>query len=582
MINKLRLIRSKIATILVVLMCINSFAAVVGDNDGAAFITKAEFESLKNDFQTQINRYNTSLDSKIDGAIGNYVNGIKTARTVVVNPIIKAWDKVRWMSGPYMYMTRLRFTALSTTAGNYTDTSGWMIPQPDNHRQISWDDYAWSHDNIRANFKSWRVSFQLAPSEWPDGLGNARESQSGKGYPPTLYIQGDIETTTKNGVKIHSITINRSQTPIVNEVSFQNYLDGTPHSESSWDAGAGTIALGNQALSSNHLSITNIGVTNDILGLQISNIPRGTATFSGTTHVTKANNPYYPQTTGNVACYIDGGRALVTSLKNNRGDPPSGQTGLVSDWKWKTNSQYIKDLDNIAYAMWGKDIDDSLYKMNAGPYQKRYAQGYGIDLSESGNAVTYKCSIYNVIISYTCPWFLGAGTSQYVFDQSPILTNNVYNSIPLFYRISWNKIKSKDLPTTSGTYLYKSQGMPILQDATEAGTLRINLTWKETATVDTSYITITPDQKIKTYFKNGSFDDDESTYVRGYTNLKSEGTAVLLNGQEWKKKTDGTYENIQVSIPVKKGDSIWMRIDPNSADGTYCLLTKYDVTLLTE
>ena len=38
--------------LLVVLMSIESFAAVVGDNDGAAFITKAEFDSMKNDFQS--------------------------------------------------------------------------------------------------------------------------------------------------------------------------------------------------------------------------------------------------------------------------------------------------------------------------------------------------------------------------------------------------------------------------------------------------------------------------------------------------------------------------------------------------
>ena len=56
--NRSTWIKRAVATFLVVLMSINSFAAVVGDNDGAAFITKAEFESLKNDFQTQINNYN--------------------------------------------------------------------------------------------------------------------------------------------------------------------------------------------------------------------------------------------------------------------------------------------------------------------------------------------------------------------------------------------------------------------------------------------------------------------------------------------------------------------------------------------
>ena len=43
-----------------------AFAVAVSDNDGSAFITKAEFDSLKNNFQTQINQYNVSIDSKID------------------------------------------------------------------------------------------------------------------------------------------------------------------------------------------------------------------------------------------------------------------------------------------------------------------------------------------------------------------------------------------------------------------------------------------------------------------------------------------------------------------------------------
>ena len=41
-----RLIRRILALSLVILLNIESFAAVVSDNDGSAFITKAEFEAL--------------------------------------------------------------------------------------------------------------------------------------------------------------------------------------------------------------------------------------------------------------------------------------------------------------------------------------------------------------------------------------------------------------------------------------------------------------------------------------------------------------------------------------------------------
>ena len=59
------------------LLSINSFAAAVSDNDGSAFITKAEFDSLKNNFQSQIDQYNTSIDAKIDSAIAAYFAGIR-------------------------------------------------------------------------------------------------------------------------------------------------------------------------------------------------------------------------------------------------------------------------------------------------------------------------------------------------------------------------------------------------------------------------------------------------------------------------------------------------------------------------
>ena len=41
-----RIFKKYMASFLVVLMSINTMGAVVSDNDGAAFITKAEFDSL--------------------------------------------------------------------------------------------------------------------------------------------------------------------------------------------------------------------------------------------------------------------------------------------------------------------------------------------------------------------------------------------------------------------------------------------------------------------------------------------------------------------------------------------------------
>ena len=76
------------------LLSINSFAAVVSDNDGSAFITKAEFEEMKKDFNQQINNYNLSIDNKIDGAIATYLAGINITKEPE-----NYWEKIMENSG---------------------------------------------------------------------------------------------------------------------------------------------------------------------------------------------------------------------------------------------------------------------------------------------------------------------------------------------------------------------------------------------------------------------------------------------------------------------------------------------------
>ena len=82
------ILKRALALFLVVLICIESFAAVVSDNDGSAFITKAEFDSLKNNFQSQLDTQNSQIDSKIDSAISGYQAGITVNKKVSGNNYI--------------------------------------------------------------------------------------------------------------------------------------------------------------------------------------------------------------------------------------------------------------------------------------------------------------------------------------------------------------------------------------------------------------------------------------------------------------------------------------------------------------
>ena len=75
-------VKKIIVGILILNIFINvTFAAVVSDNDGAAFIPKAEFDSLKNTFQSEINEFNTNIDNKISNAISSYLAGVRQEKT---------------------------------------------------------------------------------------------------------------------------------------------------------------------------------------------------------------------------------------------------------------------------------------------------------------------------------------------------------------------------------------------------------------------------------------------------------------------------------------------------------------------
>ena len=84
-----KIVKKITALFLVLLLSIDSFAAVVSDNDGSAFITKAEFDSLKNDFQSQLDQYNTSIDNKIEAAIASYLAGISVSKEKELNSFFK-------------------------------------------------------------------------------------------------------------------------------------------------------------------------------------------------------------------------------------------------------------------------------------------------------------------------------------------------------------------------------------------------------------------------------------------------------------------------------------------------------------
>ena len=125
------------AFLIIMLLCFNNFAAIVSDNDGSAFITKAEFDSLKNSFRAQIDTYNTSIDAKIDGAIAAYLAGIKTSKSVKVSfDSANDWQFPVWLDDgaeKWNKKTSTRYEVANPEIHTY-QTSLWR----DNRGDSSW------------------------------------------------------------------------------------------------------------------------------------------------------------------------------------------------------------------------------------------------------------------------------------------------------------------------------------------------------------------------------------------------------------------------------------------------------------
>ena len=97
--KRLKMCKKALVFFFAFLFSIDSFAAIVSDNDGSAFVTKAEFEALKENFKEQIDNYNTSIDSKIDGAISSYLAGVNLAKKKKIDNYYKSLEsKVKWSS----------------------------------------------------------------------------------------------------------------------------------------------------------------------------------------------------------------------------------------------------------------------------------------------------------------------------------------------------------------------------------------------------------------------------------------------------------------------------------------------------
>ncbi|MBO6120020.1 MAG: hypothetical protein J6P02_06090 [Lachnospiraceae bacterium] len=151
-----RIVKRLLALFLVVLMSINTFGAVVGDNDGSAFITKAEFDSLKNDFQSQIDNYNTSIDSKIDGAIASYLSGIQVAKETQAKCPVTNYEDMKWVKKWFIKGDYIKWVD-DTAANTVKETDVWFEPVWNTLFGFRNRDFSINVSGGRGNYTLWSI-----------------------------------------------------------------------------------------------------------------------------------------------------------------------------------------------------------------------------------------------------------------------------------------------------------------------------------------------------------------------------------------------------------------------------------------
>ena len=126
-------IKTCASLIILTTLCMSTMGAVVSDNDGSAFITKAEFDSLKNDFQSRIDSYNNSIDAKIDNAISQYLAGIK-AGGVKYDIRVSDWIySIRFRNYPNfpMYINGGNLNSFIVSGAKSLNYDSWIITNSD-------------------------------------------------------------------------------------------------------------------------------------------------------------------------------------------------------------------------------------------------------------------------------------------------------------------------------------------------------------------------------------------------------------------------------------------------------------------
>ena len=556
--KKNKLTKRLISLLLVLFLCINNFAAIVSDNDGSAFITKAEFDSLKNDFQTQIDQYNTSIDAKIDGAIAAYLAGIKTTSTETSKILVSNYSDMMWVRNYDVYGQWKKWTGNTNMTQNLTNS--WFTPSL-NEKRYTFRNHDFEF-NSPVRFSTGYTTTWLAftPTSASNGAAQAMTS----GWPnaaftgiPTLVVRLRKDENDKWTVR---------QT--FNIYTMNSHAFAIDHVASNW-TGTNAWSWGSKSwkVAENGLEILSKAAT-DILKFKI------TATSNAGVESSMVDTLYPAIMPFPGAWAFDGMNAGVGNDKFTTQTQAYG-TG-TSFWTvsnffgtgctWHNLANKSTQDAFLRNMMFGQSNSQ---QVNTAYYKEKYWGEFAeYDYSKSTTAATLTGKIWGVSL-----------TSK----NQPLTRSTYYDTVDVSCSFSvphWPTENLRDL--TSGIFVYNNdglkygEGMPLRVDNQTNGYLQISFDSSINGILGGTHST----KDLKIDLRKENFLSSETNWVQGYKGLvnpdsTSEALVTFRNYQY--TTTDG---KIKLTIPMKKDESLWIRIAPWTSDkGYYAKWSNLNMTM---
>ena len=572
-----RLIKRRLALILVLLFSIESFAAVVGDNDGAAFITKAEFDSMKNDFQSQLDRYNSSLDNKIDGAIVAYLSGIGIQSKVELKNLVDNYQDMKWVNTYKVYGVWRKWS--SFTSKTEKITNDWYVPELNEKRLGLRGDSGNTalYDPMYVTDGYGVLALDLAPQQLHNGLtiGARNLGETRNYHAPTLYLRFDKDAASGRYFLQSS--------PYRNAYTLMNVQYFNVHNA----VGASNWYLNRERVAIFDFDQEPVLEFYDTSGRQVYNCKFyweqvGYQKTSGWSRPT-FDNFQFPYMWLDDTAYTKSGEERWKEFQDKN---PNGM--ISSSVNSMCDGYYER---GVTYQLLDKNTqsqqDDYLHKMMLGKDNGTIVNaGYAITTNGSqsldfslatdsvlGDFKVSKANFSNVL--YKDVNSLSDKRAQFYY--TPTVTIPVSLQLPVWPSLALKSINSRyfsyeNAPLTLG------QGLPIAKNISSNGFLHINATY-ETKRIISTYTS----KGIALDVADRTFTDNGVKYFEGYDDDVDPNRTTSTFKSLHNVTVNNTAKTLKLTIPVKKEDNVWLRIAPDTTDGGYyATLKDLKVTLVSQ